>query len=846
MYRQILCLIILWVFFSSFRGNAQRTLSGTVNDAATGQLLDAANVVVLRGDRTVAFTTSNEKGEFLIPLNVPADTLILSVSSMGYASFSERIGGRSNFTVRLVPSPIRLKEVTIRPGRIWGRSDTIRYDASKFLRENDKTVEDLMKRLPGIQVDDDGKIQYRGKDIGTMYVEGLDLMDSRYKSVSRNLSAQSVKEVEVLDNHQRIKSLAGIIPTDIADINIKLKDNFKDKWTFKPKVSAGFSSEGFLYEAEANALQIARKSQSLYALKLSNTGNGITKEGDKGIDDMPGLPDYRLLHSGTISAPLKENRWLFDDAALTTANRLYRLGEDSRLKMNAFYMQDHIKQEINSVTSYFNPNDTLAIEENKSSYQEGRQLNLSADYEENAVTHYLRNKLDFQFEENRSNAGIGGSYHVSQYQREESLTLQDNLSVTRTLANKDIWQMRSVLGYWRRWQQLKFNGYDRQAQSNGHDQPMLLEGLYARAESGWIIRRTEVRQHYTAGASVDLNNLKNHHRLWVTPAYEYLFKSLTFRMSAPLQAVLFPGDKEVLYLPGLTFRTDYKINYAWNARLSARYGKELNDITAFYLKPYFTDYRTTMENEMGIPVTDKQLYTLRTEYKNTLQEFFVTVDLTVSRSRINHTLEQSVRDNIFRLNRRYVPHHESSYGANTVISKGFFDINTKVSAEVSYWYNQSAQIREGRWMPFSFRTLMVKPSFSVSPTQRIEVTYNGELRRQWSSFGDNPDKSGQIASLSGLWNMSHKGSFYYMQRRFDLSASAEYFRNEITPDQAVNLFFVDLMATYKLPRMTLQLQLNNLLNHRDYSYTVYHPLSLYTSQIAIRSREILFRVIMDL
>ena len=123
---------------------------------------------------------------------------------------------------------------------------------------------------------------------------------------------------------------------------------------------------------------------------------------------------------------------------------------------------------------------------------------------------------------------------------------------------------------------------------------MLLEGLYARAESGWIIRRTEVRQHYTVGASVDLNNLKNHHRLWVTPAYEYLFKSLTFRMSAPLQAVLFPGDKEVLYLPGLTFRTDYKLNYAWNARLSARYGKELNDITAFYLKPYFTDYRTTM------------------------------------------------------------------------------------------------------------------------------------------------------------------------------------------------------------------------------------------------------------
>ncbi|SFK66316.1 CarboxypepD_reg-like domain-containing protein [Porphyromonadaceae bacterium KH3CP3RA] len=817
-------------FFCSFRGNAQHTLSGTIRDAETGELLDAANVVVLRGQRTVAFAISNEKGAFFIPLSVSPDTLTLSVSMMGYESFSERVGNRATFDIKLVPSPIRLKEVTIRPGRIWGRSDTIRYDASKFLRENDKTVEDLMKRLPGIQVDDDGNIQYRGKDIGTMYVEGLDLMDSRYKSVSRNLSAQSVKEVEVLDNHQRIKSLAGKVPSDIADINIKLKDNFKDKWTFKPKVSAGFSNDDFLYEVDANALQIARKSQSLSALKLSNTGNGITKEADKGIEDIPVLPDYRLLQPATISAPLKEKRWLFSDAAVATANRLYRLGEDSRLKINTFYTQDHITQETNSVTSYFNPDDTLTVEENKNRYLKSRQLNLSADYEDNAATHYLRNKLDFHFEKNRINTGISGSYNVMEHQKDESVTLQDNLSITRTLANKDIWQLKAVMGYWRRYQQLDFNEYN---------QPVRLDGFYARAESGWIIRRTKIGQHYTAGASVDLNNLRNHHRLWVTPAYEYLFRSLTFRLSTPLQAVLFPGDREMLYLPGFTFRTDYKINYAWNTRLSARYGKELNDITAFYLKPYFTDYRTTMENETGIPVTDKQLYTLRTEYKNTLQEFFVTADLVASASRVNHTLEQSVTDNIFRWTRRYIPHHESSYGINTVISKGFFDISTKVSAEASYWYNQSAQICESKLLPFSFRTLIVKPSFSVSPSQQIEVTYNGELRRQWSSFGDN-------MSLNGLWNMSHKGSFYYMRQRFDLSVSVEYFRNEITSEHSVNLLFADLIATYKLHRMTLQLQLNNLLNHRDYRYTVYHPLSLYSSQIAIRPREILFRVVMDI
>ncbi|HBK33063.1 MAG TPA: hypothetical protein DDZ78_15795, partial [Porphyromonadaceae bacterium] len=303
MVKQILCFLCVGAFSCCFRGNAQHTLSGTVRDAETGEPLDAAAALVLKGGQTIAFSFSNEKGEFSVPLNISPDTLTLSVSLMGYAPFSERIGNRRVFSVQMVSSPIRLKEVTIRPGRIWGRSDTIRYDASRFLRENDKTVEDLMKRLPGIQVSDNGDIQYKGKAIGTMYVEGLDLMDGRYKSVSRNLSSQSVKEVEVLDNHQRIKSLEGKVPSDVADINIKLKDSFKDKWNFNPNVAAGFSADDFLYEAEANALQIARKSQSLYALKLSDTGNGITREAEKGIDDMLALPDYRLLPSSTITAP---------------------------------------------------------------------------------------------------------------------------------------------------------------------------------------------------------------------------------------------------------------------------------------------------------------------------------------------------------------------------------------------------------------------------------------------------------------------------------------------------------------------------------------------------------------
>lgn len=771
-----------WAFFFTFQTNAQRTLSGTVKDAETGVPLDAANIVVLRGARAAGFTITDEKGEFSIPLTLSPDTLTLAVSMLGYAPFTDKIGSRSVFHVALKTSAIKLKEVTIRPGRVWGRSDTVRYDASKFLRENDKTVEDLMKRLPGINVDDNGNIRYRGKDIGTMYVEGLDLMGSRYKSVSKNLSAQSVKEVEVLDNHQRIKSLARKVPSDITDINIKLKEDFKDKWNFNPKLSMGFSSDKLLYEAETSAMQIARKSQSLYVLKFSNTGNGITKEADEATGDMLSLPDYRLLPANSASAPLKERRWMFNAAAVATANRLYKLSEDSRLRINIFYTHDNVTQQTHAVTSYFNPSDTLTVEEQKNSRFKTDKFAFSADYENNATTHFLRNKLSVDFSDNAVFTDISGTYNVLQQQNGKSFSVKDNFSFTRTLSNKNVLHSKSVIGYWQRKEQLRFADYY---------QLFSLKGFYVNAEAGLIIGKTKIAQRYNAGFSADFNTLKTHYRVWAAPSYEYVLRSLKMNVSFPLQAVYFPNTDASLFLPAAAFRADYKINYAWNARLSARYGKESDDIAAFYTQPYFLDYRTRSENKSGTPFARKQLYSLRVEYKNTLQEFFMTGDVFASHNHVNHTFEQHFSDNLFYWTRRYLPHNESAFGVNAVISKEFFNFNAKTSLEMSFWHNQSVQLQNGKLQPFTFQTLSIKPNFSVSPTSNTEISYNGELRRQSSSFGNG-------APFNALWNMSHKTSFYYTRRRFDVSVSGEYFRNEIARNNAVNLFFLDASATYKL------------------------------------------------
>lgn len=552
--------------------NAQIQLSGIVKDAETGERLDAANVVVQNGQKTVNFSMTNEQGEFQVMLKTAPDSLTLHISSLGYKPYSAQIKDTRFFQIYLEPQPIALKEVTIRPGRIWGRSDTLRFDASQFLRANDKSVEDLMKRLPGIDVDDAGNIKYKGKDVGTMYVEGMDLMGNRYKTISKNLSAQSIKGVEVLDNHQRIKSLAGKTPSEVPDINLKLKDDFKDKWTFQGKLAAGTSPDQFLYEVEANALQVARKSQSYYGVKISNTGNGITKEADEGFSTLLPLPQYRLLSDNNVSAPLKEQRWLFNKAMLATANRLYKTGEDSRLKINAFYTHDNVRQQRNDITSYFNLNDTLIVQEKTDLRVQKDNFNFSFDYEDNAETHFLRNKLDFEGNKTFGLTDISGTHALIQQINNSSFLVQNNTSFTRKQENGSVLRGQSVIGYWQNHEGLSFSDYTTRHR---------WQGFYAKAEGGTNIGKTKISQDYLVGISFDFNNLKKVHQLWINPTYEYLFGSFSLRGTFPLTLAYLPEHRRTMLLPKPSLRLKHKINYAWETYLYAGYSKTLGDIPVF-------------------------------------------------------------------------------------------------------------------------------------------------------------------------------------------------------------------------------------------------------------------------
>jgi len=101
----------------------------------------------------------------------------------------------------LTPKAVSLKEVTVKPDPLRQKGDTLTHNLASFLGKGDVTLEDGLKRLPGVDVAQSGAISYMGKPISQFNIEGLDLLGGKYNLATRNIPADYVTNVEIVRNH---------------------------------------------------------------------------------------------------------------------------------------------------------------------------------------------------------------------------------------------------------------------------------------------------------------------------------------------------------------------------------------------------------------------------------------------------------------------------------------------------------------------------------------------------------------------------------------------------------------------------------------------------------------------
>jgi hypothetical protein len=239
----ILCLSTVSVFAQN-----SYSIKGSVADTASNSKLTNATVAVLNAKDSILqkFTRVNE-GQFSIN-NLKKGKFILLVSYNGYADFVERFTLDSAHTahdfgrIKMILKTQLLQEVIIKAkiAAVKIKGDTTEFNASAFTVQPNAKVEDLLKELPGIQVDKDGKITAQGQTVTKVLVDGEEFFGDDPTLVTKNLRADMVDKVQLYDKKSDQAAFTGIDDgVKNKTINIKLKEDKKNGYFGKLDAEGG-------------------------------------------------------------------------------------------------------------------------------------------------------------------------------------------------------------------------------------------------------------------------------------------------------------------------------------------------------------------------------------------------------------------------------------------------------------------------------------------------------------------------------------------------------------------------------------------------------------------------------
>lgn len=226
---------------SAFSQNIR--FEGTVKDT-TGVGLEMANIMAINKQTKAmdAYAITNEAGKFTLNLK-PSTDYTLKVSYIGFQTFEKAVTtGTTNMNFPVVlKEGTQLNEVEIvheMPVSVSG--DTIIYNSDSFTNGTERKLEDVLKKLPGVEVNKDGEIEVEGKKVQKVMVEGKDFFDGDTKLATKNIPADALDKIQVLRNYNEVSNLKGLENNeDNVALNIKLKDGKKNFWFGDMMAGAG-------------------------------------------------------------------------------------------------------------------------------------------------------------------------------------------------------------------------------------------------------------------------------------------------------------------------------------------------------------------------------------------------------------------------------------------------------------------------------------------------------------------------------------------------------------------------------------------------------------------------------
>ncbi len=838
--------------------HAQVNVTGIVVDKEANEPLTGASVIIKGKDGKIKkFSSSKTDGRFSLTIPSVAGCR-LEVSMMSFAKQSIPLDSATfPLTVHMEPGSITLKEVAVKADRIREQGDTITYNVGSFAQQQDRSIGDVLKRMPGINVESSGKIQYQGEDINKFYIEGSDMLGGKYGIATNGISHDDVGSVEVMENHQPMQVLSGISFSDKAAINLKLKNKAKATWSFHGDAGGGYSWQpaGAIWDGELFAMAVMPNFQNITTFKTNNIGEDLSAQATDFFASRRGTDLRRYVGVSLPGVPnLSRKRTLFNRSALVSTNALWKLGR-GEFKTQIDYSFNRITAEAANVTTYFLNDGNRVVTEDRNGVDRSHSLSGKFIYELNQKTAFINNTLKTNIDWDNVRLGVTGSLPNNQAASLPDYYVGNDFKLIKrfngkhlvTFISKNEWeslpQTLSVSmndGFMR--QQVKDHAfYTNESAAYAFSVKGITISLEGGVKAYFRSLNTELPDmpEEIPGETANVLNT-NYFTVYATPKFEYWVKRVNFSLDAPVSFAHYTFDKALANRNEVYFSPSLSMNWKPNNRFSMSVGggtgrspMDLNMIQPGYV---MTDYRSFRRGVDDFYNLSSQRVSGRLSYKHTRRGLFANAFVMQSWSHNPYTMAQQLYGDYVVYSYTDAKSDGQMLMASGNIGKTLDFMRGSANINGSFSRNESHLISENTNVN------------SVGTSWSVGAKINGAPLR-WLSFDYRFEWASSRMSMNGInasWlgNMENELLLNIMpHRKWEWHISGEHYRNELTADQYKNVFLLDTKLIYKLSkRLELSASLSNIFNQRTYNYTTYNQLTSFESQRWLRGRELLISI----
>ena len=407
-FRYILLLLLPFFSFG-------QTLKGKVVDINNNPISNATiQIKSANEENTLSFTISNSVGGFEVTKKVIAENAVLKISFIGYKTYKKEFkvsAENIDFgTIVLTENIEELKEVIVKAeaSGISQSGDTTFYKIEKFLNGTEENLKDVIEKIPGLNINDKGKITANGKTIDNLLIDGEDLYKNQHQLATENLPSKIINSVELIQNYLGFENLKTGQKTGKTALNIKIKEDYKNKFTGFIEAGKGLDNQ---YRIKNSIFNFNKK------IKFSTITNfNKIAENPISIDDYFDLTEEKseasessVTFSNLNDVPsflTSNNRVSSKKNSFNSISLIYNFNKKSKLDFYSLINSSNQSLDINRVQKFYTENDDLLIIEDKKNNEKNvfGVLNAKFIYKKNETTiHTIKSNFLFDVSNNSNN-----------------------------------------------------------------------------------------------------------------------------------------------------------------------------------------------------------------------------------------------------------------------------------------------------------------------------------------------------------------------------------------------------------------------------------------------------------